>query len=130
MVAEAVVWVDVESAVRAWARDVVSLAARRVFFGANNNVDGSQIVLQRIGGPDDQCLIQFDCWAADKSTAAALAAELATEADALTRFTFGDVMLHTALVESSRWLPDPESDMPRYVVDVTFAASSTSPTGS
>lgn len=126
MVAEAVVWVDVESAVRAWARDNVPSAERRVFFGANDKVSGDQLVLQRVGGPDGNCLIQFDCWSSTKEGAAALAADLATEADALATYVFDGVRLHAASTEQSRWLPDPESDAPRYVVDITFVASATS----
>lgn len=125
MVAEAVVWVDVESAVRAWAREAVT---DRTFFGAAKGNE-PQIVLRRIGGPDSDCLIQFDCWASSKAAAATLAADLATAADALVRYEHDGVMLHTAVVESSRWLPDGE-DHPRYIVDVTFVATPTSPTGS
>lgn len=123
---QAVVWVDVENAVRSWARDFVLSAERRVFFGVNNNVDFPQIVLHRLGGPDSACLIQFDVWAATKATAAAAAAELASAVDALARYDTGDVLLHAAVVESSRWLPDPETDKPRYIVDVTFVASAAS----
>lgn len=130
MVAQAVVWVDVESAVRAWARDNVDSVNRRVFFGANNDISGAQIVLHRIGGPDESCLIQFDVWHSNKPDAAALAAELATACDGLTRYQDDDVILHGAAVESSRWLPDPESDTPRYIVDVTFVATSAGITGS
>lgn len=126
MVAEPVIWVDVEAAVRSWARAAVT---ERTFFGTNDKVV-DQLVLRRIGGPDSECLIQFDCWAATKAAAAALAASLATEADAIARYETGGVMLHAAVVESSRWLPDPENDRPRYVVDVTFMASASTTSGS
>lgn len=126
MVAESRVWVDVESAVREWARDNVASVSRRVFFGANNKAAMPQIVLFRVAGPDDRCLIQFDVWAAGKAQAAAIAAELCTAADSLSHFVESGVMLKGALVESSRWQPDEESDHPRYVVEVTFSAWSTS----
>lgn len=128
MVAEAVVWVDVEGAVRAWVRDYVTGADRRVFYERSEKARLPQIVVFRIGGPDGECLIQFDVLARSKDDAAVLAAELATEADALVRYEHDDVMLHTAVVESSRWFPDPVSREPRYIVDVTFVASSTTPT--
>lgn len=124
MVAQAVVWVDVEACVRAWARDQ-DLADRRVFFGVNNQAPFPQIILHRIGGTDEDCLIQFDCWAATKADSAALAAELASACDDLHRYEADDVLLHGAAVDSVRWFPDPESDQPRHVVDVTFVATAT-----
>lgn len=124
MVAEARTWVDVESAVREWARDSVTSVGRRVFFAANNRVEFPQIALFRIAGPDDRCLIQFDCWADHKATAADLAAELATAADQIGRYTSDGVILHGANVDNVRWQPDEESAQPRYVVDITFFATS------
>jgi len=126
MVAEPRTWVDVEGAVRDWTRDEVASVDRRVFFGFNIKGPVQQIVLFRIGGPDDRCLIQFDVWAADKAQAASIAAELATAADRLSHSVQGAVLLHGALVESVRWQPDEEGNQPRYVVDVMFMASASS----
>lgn len=126
MVAEAVTFVDVEGAVRSWARDNVDSISRKAFFGYQTDAGLPQVVPIRIGGPDDEALFQFDCWASSKAVSAALAAELATEADALARYTSGEVILHGAVVESIRWLPDPESDAPRHVVDITFTATAAS----
>ena len=123
MVAEPRTWVDVESAVRAWAREALSALDGRVFFGASNDAGMPQVVLSRITGPDDRCLIQFDAWAETKAAAAALAAEMATAADALGRYAHEDTVLLGARVESVRWQPDAESDTPRYVVEATFTAS-------
>lgn len=128
MTAEAVVWVDVEGAIRAWAR-AEGLADKRVFFKADD-ATAPQIVIHRLGGPDDDCLIQFDCWAANKAAAVQLANELATAVDALTRYVHDDVVLIAAAVESSRWAPDLESGASRYIVDATFVASAASATGS
>ena len=122
MVAEPRVFVDVEGAVRAWARE--ALDTDRVFFGPVSS-QGSQIVLFRIAGPDDRCLIQFDVWASTKAGAAELAAELATAADAMSRYEHEGVLLHGASVLSSRWQPDFESDTPRYIVEAVFTATST-----
>lgn len=127
MFAEPRTWVDVESAVREWVRDSVPAIARRGFFGVNNSAPFPQIVLRRIGGPDDACLIRFDVWATSKAEAASVAAELATAADALASYTHASALLHAASVDQSRWLPDVDSDQPRYVVDVTFVASSATP---
>jgi len=125
MVAEPRVWVDVEGAVRAWAREAVPSVAERVLFGANGKAPLPQIVLFRIAGPDDRCLIQFDVWASKKADAAELAAELCTAADALSRYERDGVLLHGARVLSSRWQPDFESDTPRYIVEALFFATST-----
>lgn len=123
MPAEAVTWVDVEGAVRAWAQAQALGVGDRVFFGVNNAVPDPQVVLHRVAGTDGNCLIQFDVCAATKPAAAGIATALATAADALSRFTADGVLLHGALVESVRWQPDEESDTPRYVVEVTFTAT-------
>lgn len=140
MVAEARTWVDVEAAVRAWLREYLPEVEGRVFFAFDGRLPAgkSQVVVQRIWGPDDRCLIQFDVWGRTKAVASQIASVLATEADALGRYTFepeelavdGDeesprvpVLLHGALVESVRWQPDEESGKPRYVVEAMFTAT-------
>lgn len=125
MVAEPVKYVDVESAVRDWARDTISSVGRRVFFGPNNKISTSQLVVSRIAGVDSECLIQFDVWPAangGKAAAQSLAAELATAADKLSYYVSGNVLLKQAVVEQIRWQPDEESNAPRYIVEVTFSA--------
>lgn len=123
-VAEPRTWVDVEAAIREWARDTVTGVNGRVFFGAAKAAL-PQIVLARLGGPDDSAFIQFDVWGSDKAEAADAAAELATAVDALDRYVSDDAttILHGATVDGIRWLPDPDDDRPRYVVDATFTAS-------
>ena len=125
MVAEPRIWVDVEDAVRAWARAALPALEGRVFFGANNDAAMPQVVLSRIAGPDDRCLIQFDVWADAKAASAQFAADLATALDALGRYTHGTTLLHGARVEGVRWLPDDANDTPRHVVEATFTASAT-----
>lgn len=124
MFAEPRTWVDVESAVRVWARSVLPVLEERVFFGFSNDASLPQVVLTRITGPDDRCLVQFDCWAATKAEATTLAADLATAIDALARYVDDETVLHGARIEGVRWQPDQESDTPRYVVEATFTASS------
>lgn len=126
MVAQAVVWVDVESAVREWGRDNIASVDRRVLFARNEKGPLPQVIVQRIAGPDSDCLIQLDVVASSKAAAAELAAEVATAVDGLARYVTDDVILHAAAVEDSRWLPDPVSKEPRYVIDATFVASATS----
>lgn len=126
MIAEAKTWVDVEAAVRAWAKENIDDVGRRVFFGENDKKQYPQIVLRRISGPDDACLIQFDVWGDTKVAAMLVATKLATALDALSRYVSGGVILHGATVESERWLPDFESDKPRYILDVIFTATANS----
>lgn len=123
MVAEPRTWVDVERAVRTWARIALPSLDERVFFGFSNDAPLPQVVLVRIAGPDDRCLVQFDCWAETKAEAAALAAGLATALDALAHAVHEEAVLHGARVEAIRWQPDPESDTPRHVVEATVTAS-------
>lgn len=123
MVAEPRTWVDVEGAVRAWARQSLPALEGRVFFGFANDAPLPQVVLTRIAGSDDRCLLQFDCWAETKAASAQLAAALATAIDALARWVDGEVVLHGARVDEVRWQPDPESDTPRHIVEATFTAA-------
>jgi hypothetical protein len=129
VIAEPRTWVDVESAVREWVRDNVTAVNRRAFFGTNDKAGKPQIVLFRVAGPDDACLIQFDVRGSSKAETATAAAELATAADALARYAHEGVVLHGAVVDSVRWLPDedlPVGDSARYIVDITFTATATS----
>jgi hypothetical protein len=115
--------VDVESAVRQWARD----AGFTAFFGTNNNGTFPQVIVQRIAGPDDNVLIQFDVWGgagAGKKQAADEAARLASALTGLASFDHDGVRLHDATWTSTRWLPDPVSDRPRYIVEAVFFATS------
>jgi hypothetical protein len=124
LVAEASTSVDVTAGVIAWVKAVLPATfGTRVFSGYNSAAAQPQVVVQRIAGPDDACYIQFDVWAVGRSEAALAAAQLATMVSALARFVSGNVLLKDATVESIRWLPDPESDTPRYIVEVTFTAS-------
>lgn len=132
MVAEARTHVDVEGAVRAWARETIASLEGRVFFGVNNELAKTkaiQVVLAKVAGNDMDALIQFDCWAASKADAAATAAELSSAVETLGRYAgFDGVLLLGARLDSDgRWLPDEETNTPRYVVEATFTAVSSQP---
>lgn len=116
MVAEVYVAVDVEKAVRAWARAQGFTA----FFGVNNNGTFPQLVIQRVAGPDSDVLVQFDVWGGTKAEAAATAASLRTALTGLSSYDFDGIRLHGASDPSARWLPDPDSDRPRYIVEASF----------
>jgi hypothetical protein len=119
-VAEPYETVDVEDAVREWGRQTLT---SRVFFGVNNDADFPQVIVRRIGGPDAECLIQFDVWGDTKNQAALAAAELATGLLALSGFDHAGMRLHGASEPSTRWLPDENSDDPRYIVETTVFAT-------
>lgn len=124
-IAEPHTYVDVEGAVREWARDLVSLVDRRVFFEPKNSVAYPQIVVFRIFGPDDAALIQFDCWGGTKEQALAVATQLMTEIDKLSRYIKlnvdkPSVLIHGATFTEIRWLPDEESNRARYTVEGVF----------
>lgn len=111
--------VDVEDAVRQWARSLGYTA----FFGVNNNATFPQVVILRVAGTDDDCLIQFDVWGGTKAEAADVAASLASDLTALAGYTDGGVRLHDAAWSGTRWLPDPTTDRPRYIVEATVTAT-------
>lgn len=129
MVAEAVVHVDVNGAVRAWARAALPSLSGRVFFAVNNAAAFPQVTIPLRLGPDDEVLIQFDCWGApkdkggSKAQAETLGAQLATALDALTTFTYNGVRLHGASKPRRRWAPDEATDQPREIVEATIFAT-------
>lgn len=128
MIAEARPWVDVEAAAREWTRDFMPSVNRRVFFGPSNEAALPQIVLFRIAGTDDECLIQFEVWDNFKRPAIAVAMDLATQIDLLSRYVYRPtngpaVLLHGARVLDMRWLPDTEGATPRYVVEAVITAT-------
>lgn len=119
MVAEAYVAVDVEKAVVAWARAQGFVA----FFGVNNGGSFPQAIIQRVAGPDSDVLIQFDVWGGTKAEAAATAANLRTALTGLSSYDHDGIRLHGVSDPSARWLPDPDSDRPRYIVEASFHAT-------
>lgn len=123
MFAEPRTWVDIEPALRAWARQAVPSVSGRIFLGVSNRAAFPQVVLFRIAGADDQCLIQWDVWGGDLAEVAAVATELATALDAMSRFTHSGVLLHGARVDTVRRQPDEESDRARYIVESTVTAT-------
>lgn len=127
MVAEPRIWVDIEGAVRAWARQMVHAVDGRVFLSFDGTKKMPQIALFRISGPDDACVIQFDVWSQNRAQAVEVAVELETAVDAISHYSGGGVLLKDAVIEDVRWQPDERSGTPRYIVQATFCAMSASP---
>lgn len=70
--------------------------------------------------PEQQVRIQFDCWATTRSEARSIALQIASELDNIQRnggVVIDGVYLAATSVPTLRWLPDPDSDTPRYIVD-------------
>jgi hypothetical protein len=70
--------------------------------------------------PEQQTLIQFDCWGKTRQQAGDIARLLMSELEWCARSggrIIGGVYLGTCAVQNMRWLPEPDSDTPRYVVD-------------
>lgn len=91
------------------------------------------IVLSRVGGgprrrsdvPEDVARISFNCWAATRDAAVDISLMLVDDLETLGPFggfTDGASRLVAAETVSWIWLPDPEGDTPRYVVDALVSA--------
>lgn len=90
------------------------------------------IELYRVGGapppgsdtPVDLARLAFECWAGDRAAAVAIGQAVVDAVDGLGGsggWQGPAGRLHAAEVLAVRWLPDPDSDTPRYVVDARFA---------
>jgi hypothetical protein len=69
--------------------------------------------------PEQQARIQFDCWASTRTKAARIALQLCAELDHLQRSVgpiIAGVYLGGVSAPTMLWLPDPDSDTPRYIV--------------
>ncbi len=129
------VYADIEGAARDWLRTVpgvTDFVASRVFFGLPVNTQWPAIVVRQVGGgpsgdaPITVALLQIDCWSQGpkKAQAAALKGAVEGAIESLTGGTplgAGAVALWGS-VESSIWLPDPESNQARYVITAEIAA--------
>lgn len=89
------------------------------------------VVLSRVGGGpkagsdmgEDIARISFACWAGDRNSAVQLSRELVAACENLAPqggYATVSARLAAAEVVSWMWLPDPASDVPRYVVDALF----------
>jgi len=70
--------------------------------------------------PEQQARIQFDCWGLSRLQAGEIARTLIAELEWLAQgggVVLSGVYLGVASTQAMRWLPDPDSDTPRYIVD-------------
>lgn len=135
---------DVEGALRTWMRtlsSITTLVGQRVFFGVPKGAGESTfplVTVSRVGGGDaegeapvDQALVQVECWGSfdasgngRKAQATALVNAVRSEFRAVNGSTVlsGTTIALGINVESVVWLPDPDSDRPRYVVTAEVTA--------
>lgn len=129
MPAEPFTPVDVEGAVREWARDNIPGIGRRAYFAPDPRGEWPQLVLFRIRGPDEACMIQFDIHTNSvhgKAVAEGIRRELIAAIHAVVNYRHNNTVLKGASVWDERWLPDLESGAARYVVEAYFTATATS----
>lgn len=132
-------WPDVEGALRAYLRadaGVAAIVGARVFFGVPRGATEATfplITVQRVGGgadtseaPLDIALVQIDCWGVldasgngDKAGATALLNTVRSACSHVTDPTIRGINVQTVI-----WLPDPDTDRPRYSVTAEVAAIS------
>lgn len=70
--------------------------------------------------PEQSARIQFDCWGRTRMQAGEIARTLISELEWVAQSggrIVGGVYFGTAVTQSMRWLPEPDSDTPRYIVD-------------
>jgi hypothetical protein len=133
-----VTYAPVIGALRDYLRTVASVTAlvgQRVYVGGlpkNPAVPVTPaVVVSRVGGtmvpPVDQALVQFDCWAVSGSDAEQLAVTVAGVLDSVAGSTIlvSGVRFKGASIVSVNWLPDPASDLPRYIVTAQVVAATT-----
>jgi hypothetical protein len=70
--------------------------------------------------PEQQARMQFDCWGLSRLQAGDIARTLIAELEWLAQ-SGGEIVtgvyLGAAVTQNMRWLPDPDSDTPRFIVD-------------
>lgn len=129
---------DTENVVKRWLIDATSVApllmrsagAYSIYLAMPKAAPNPALTVSLVGGgpdnrndlPQQSDRIQFDCWGRSRDEAGLICRTLMGELDSLARQAGyvepgSGVYLAAASVLSKRWLPDPESDTPRYIVD-------------
>lgn len=130
----AVQYTDTENLIKTWlaGTTVAPLVARStgvysIYLAMPKAAPVPAVVLTLISGttgnydqPTMTSRIQFDCWARTRNEASSISLTLINELESLARtdgYFDGTTLLASANVVGYRWLPDPESDTARYIVD-------------
>lgn len=127
-----ILFTDVEGAMRTWLRRQPLVKAQvggRIFFGMPD--DGAAafplVTLARIGGkpqtglaPLEDVRLTLTVWAGSKRTAIEVVRSICTSLQGMASEALdAEVVGYGAVVDSVLWLPDPDDNTPRYVVDTT-----------
>lgn len=94
------------------------------------------VVARRVGGgprarkdlPEERTRISFDTWGTSRAQASAIAGALLSELEDLGRvggWTSGATMLRVAEILTHFWMPDPDTDTPRYIIDALVVTTTT-----
>jgi len=130
-----IVYANTETTVKKWlaTTTVAALVTRpdggiNVFNAMPKGAPLPAVVLYQASGgpsarkdlPEQAARIRFDCWAATRAAASDIALQICAELDHLQRSVgpiVDGVYLGGVSTPTMRWLPDPDSDTPRYIVD-------------
>lgn len=134
---------DAEELCKAWLLSTPLVASLctvgtdiNIFIAMPLSAPTTAVTMRRVGGatpissdiPYDSPRMSFDCWAPTRRAANAIASAIMTEV-----YNLGETggwtnpelgRLYTGTILSMRWLPDRESDAPRFIVDATFTTIS------
>lgn len=128
---------DVDKAVKAWLMlsAVAPLVTRTsdngisIYLAMPTGAPKPSVILTRVGGgprtrkdfPEERIRYSFDVWGISRDQVDGISQTLVTALENLARdgvdLPLYGVTLYAAEVLSARWLPDPESDTPRIIVD-------------
>lgn len=128
---------DVDKAVKAWlmVSTVAPLVTRTsdsgisIYLAMPPAAPKPSVVFRRVGGgprpskdfPEERIRYSFDCWGLTRDDSGLVARTLVEELESLARdgvaLPLYGVTLYAAEVIAMRWLPDPDSDSPRFIVD-------------
>jgi hypothetical protein len=138
-----VTYADVEDLAKTWlaTTTVAPLLVRldgghNIFLAMPVGAPLPAITLARVGGgprarkdlPEDRARLSFQCWGTSRASAGVLARTLVAELDTLARtggWTSGPATLGVDEIVTVLWLPEPDADIARYIVDALVTTIST-----
>lgn len=131
-----IIYGPIEQAVKSWlmTTDVAPLVQRgagvfSIYLAMPPAAPVPAVVVSLIGGgprpradlPVSRYRLSFDCWGSSRDEASLIARTLLAALGDLSGVTVDGVTLGGADVINMVWLPDPDSDTARYIVDALIA---------
>lgn len=126
-------FVDAEDVVKEWllTTSVAPLVTNKIFLAMPKGAPLPSVILSRVGGtsmpesdaPIDAARISFAVWAANRPQAKTIRTALLGEIESIgyqPEYVGTVGRIKSGLLLSDIWLPDPEDDVPRYIVDATM----------